>query len=155
MACGAGGLAGCGFAPAYAPGSAGAALRGRLDLSEPRDLLEFAFADQVEARLGRAPGAPLLLEFAIDTEVEGLAVTPDQEIQRYNLVGVLDYTVRERGSDGRTLKSGRIDSFTAYSAIGTTVATRASQTDANRRLAVILADLLVNELLATAGDWMP
>jgi len=145
-------LAGCGFAPAYGPGSPALALRNRVEPEEPGTRLEFAFVEQLEARLGRAVGGPLLLRYDIDTTEDGLAITNDQEIQRYNLVGRLSYDISKRGAQ-TALARGRLQGFTSYSAIGTTVATRASQRDAEERLAVLLADRLVTELIAGVGGW--
>lgn len=145
-------LAGCGFRPAYGPGGAGNLLRGRLQAAAPRTPLDFAFVEQFETRLGRAAGAPFRLDYRIDTREDALAITADQAIQRYNLIGRVDYTVVDIAREAEVV-SGSLEDFTSYSAIGTTVATRASQRDAVQRLAVILADRLATELLATAGAW--
>jgi LPS-assembly lipoprotein len=151
-ALGAAALGGCGFAPAYAPGGAGNLVRGRIEAAPPSGPLEFAFVERLEARLGRAADAPFVLAYEIDTTDDGLAITADQETQRYYLGGRIDWRVLDRDTQA-VLASGRFETFTAYSAIGTTVATRASQTDAIRRLATILADRMVTELIATAGTW--
>ncbi|HCQ58330.1 MAG TPA: hypothetical protein DIU10_10575, partial [Sulfitobacter sp.] len=49
---------------------------------------------------------------------------------------------------GQIVTSGKVESFTGYSATGTTVATRAAELDAQERLMVILADLVVSRLYA-------
>ena len=50
------------------------------------------------------------------------------------------------------LASGVVETFTAYSAFGTTVATQEAQADARDRLAIALADLIVTDIiLATEG----
>ncbi|MBL3565900.1 hypothetical protein JMM59_12930, partial [Rhodovulum sulfidophilum] len=54
---------------------------------------------------------------------------------------------------GSVVQSGEVDSFTAYSATGSTVATRTAERDAYRRLMVILADEMVTRLLAGSGAW--
>ena len=46
---------------------------------------------------------------------------------------------------------GRVTAFTGYSATGSTVATAAAQRDAEARLAVILADMIVAQVLMRAG----
>ena len=51
----------------------------------------------------------------------------------------------------KVLLSGNVDSFTGYSATGTTVATRAAERDAYERLMTILADQIVTRLEAGAG----
>ncbi|SNT05617.1 LPS assembly lipoprotein LptE [Tropicimonas sediminicola] len=150
-----GGLAACGFTPAYAPGGSAYALRNQILAEAPSSTEEYAFVVQFEDRLGRtSDAAPYLLTYSITTETDGLAVTSDQETLRYNLSGEVRFTVTDRAS-GAVLTSGRTESFTSYSAIGTTVATRASEKSASERLMVILADQTVSQLLATAGSWQP
>lgn len=145
-------LGGCGFTPVYAPGSAGNLVRGRLEAADPSTPLAFAFVEQVETRLGRAAGAPFELRYRLTTDEDPLAFTADRDIQRFQLVGTAVWSVHDRAADV-AVAEGVTESFAAYSAVGTTVATRAAQRDAEQRLAVILADRVVTELLATAGSW--
>lgn len=148
------GLSACGFTPAYAPGGSGERLRGQILADAPRNAEDFAFVVEFENRLGRGDDARFALSYDIDTDTEGLAITSDQETLRYHLTGTLEYRVTDR-TTGQVVASGRVESFTSYSAIGTTVATRASEKDAEARLMVILADQLVARLLATGGSWLP
>ncbi|WP_068108639.1 LPS assembly lipoprotein LptE [Tropicimonas marinistellae] len=148
-------LSGCGFTPVYAPGGAGDRLHGQILADAPGNRDGYTFVAHFEDRLGRATdAAPFALAYEIDTDSEGLAVTPDQETLRYQLTGTIRYRITDRAT-GRVLTSGQVNSFTSYSAIGTTVATRASQTDAEQRLMVVLADQLVARLLASADGWLP
>ena len=55
-------LAGCGFEPVYAPGGAGAGLRGRIDIVPPADEEGFALVKRLEARLGAAQTAEYVLD---------------------------------------------------------------------------------------------
>jgi LPS-assembly lipoprotein len=142
-------LAACGFSPAYAPGGPALVLRNAVRPDRATSDIGFAFATRIEERLGPAREPAFLLGFDFDLDVEGLARTPDNSILRYNLAGRVRYALR-RASDGAVLTSGVAESFVSYSAIGTTVATRASQTDAYDRLAVILADEVVTRLIAAA-----
>ena len=48
---------------------------------------------------------------------------------------------------------GTVRNFATYSASANTVATRASEDDAQKRLMVILADDLTTRLIASAGSW--
>ncbi|MFV0359543.1 LPS assembly lipoprotein LptE [Tropicimonas sp.] len=147
-------LAGCGFTPAYAPGGVGSRLQGRILPDEPQTVQAFAFANQLENRLGRAADAPYALSYDIDLDDQGLAITSDQETLRYHLSGVVDYRVSDRAT-GEVLTTGQAQTFAAYSAIGTTVATRAAERDAEKRLMVMLADQVVTQLLASGGRWLP
>jgi LPS-assembly lipoprotein len=140
-------LAACGFAPAYGPGGPGRALRGRVAVAPPDDRIGFAFAAALEDRLGTPGAAAYGLDWRIATRTDARAVTGGGETLRYFLTGTLAYDLT--GPDGGRAGSGEITAFTAWSAIGTTVAARASERDAERRLATILADRLVTRLLAT------
>ena len=66
----------------------------------------------------------------------------------------MDYQVIERAS-GKELTRGQVRNFAAFSAIGTTIATRASEDDAERRLMVMMADQIVTRLMATSKTWLP
>lgn len=147
-------LASCGFAPLYGPGGPGDTLHGQVEIAEPTTENEFDFVSRVENRLGRTAAGPMRLDYTIDTRREGLAITADQETQRYNIVGEVTYQVTDT-TTGAVLSTGRTNSFTSYSATGTTVATSTASRDAEARLMVILADQAVTHLLATAETFLP
>ncbi|MBS8226811.1 hypothetical protein DYI42_11270 [Vannielia litorea] len=147
-------LASCGFAPLYGPGGPGDTLHGQVEIAEPTTENEFEFVARVETRLGRAAAAPMRLDYAITTRRDGLAITADQETQRYNLMGEVTYRVTDT-TTGAELSTGRTHSFTSFSATGTTVATTTAERDARKRLMVILADQAVTHLLATAETFLP
>jgi LPS-assembly lipoprotein len=111
--------------------------------------LGFAFAGHLTDRLGPAPAPRWRLDYTLVTETEAGAITPDQEIQRYTLAGAAAWRLTELAT-GTVAAQGAADGFAAYSAIGTTVATRAAERDARDRLARILADEVVTQLLAEA-----
>lgn len=148
------GLAGCGFSPAYAPDVETASLYGKVAVADPQNRLAFAFVGQVEERLGRAESAPFELRYTLRTSSTGLARTAEQSTLRYHLNGSVSYQVIDRAT-GTVLSSGTETNFTGYSAIGTTVATRAQQNDAAERLMIILADQVTRRMIATAGTWLP
>ena len=150
------GLGACGFEPAVAPGGAVAGLHGRIAPSDPTTRLEFLFVTRLRDRLGPPGPDALILTHRITTTTEGKAITPDNQTLRYDLLGRLDYRLGDPagGPNGGDLRaSGQITAVTAYSAIGDLVATRASEVDAQGRLAVMLADRLVTRLMVTAADW--
>ena len=145
-------LAGCGFEPAYGPGGAAAGLRGSIRVDDPANRDEFTLVARLEERLG-APAAPRFrLSVSLNVTENSLAITPEQEIERYNLVGRAIWEIRAIG-DEAVLARGEEDTFTSYDATGTTVATLASEADAHARLMTALADQIVTRLIATAGDW--
>jgi LPS-assembly lipoprotein len=145
-------LAACGYTPVYGPGGEAEGLRGRITIDPPRDSEGFELVRRLEDRLG-AVGSDYRLSAAIRTGEESLGITPEQVITRFSILGEADYRLTDAAT-GTLVASGTVSGFTSYSATGTPVATRAARRDATRRLMVILADRIVAELLATAGDWM-
>ncbi|OYX20519.1 MAG: hypothetical protein B7Z04_05920 [Rhodobacterales bacterium 32-66-9] len=132
-------LAACGFTPAYAPGGAATALLGTVYVQDPGDRNGFDLVERLEERLGRT------------TETLGVGFTADNQITRYNLKGVIDYTLTDRASGAR-VTGGRVQNFTAYSATGSTVAGLAAEEDAGLRLMRILADQIVVRLVAALAS---
>jgi len=141
------GLAACGFTPAYAPGGGAQALTGRIALPDPVTPDDYILVREMEQRLGRASG-PYALEMAPRVMEERMAVTANNIVTRFNVVGEVAWTLKDAA--GRTLATGTENSFTAYSATGSTVATQAARRDARERLMRILADQLVTRLIAAA-----
>jgi LPS-assembly lipoprotein len=104
---------------------------------------------QLEQRLGRASDPRFGLDVKISTSQETLNINATGDIERYNLLGIADYTLRDTQT-GQITGSGTVNSFTGYSATGTTVSAQAAQQDAQKRLMVILADLIIANLIAKA-----
>jgi LPS-assembly lipoprotein len=145
-------LAACGFAPAYGPQGAASGLAGRIRAADPTDKNGFDLVERLEERLGR-PEAPLWdLTYRIETASSGVGITPDEATLSYHLRGSVAWTLTAR-EGGATVASGRAESFTAWSATGSTVAGLAAEEDAALRLMRILADQIVTRLIATAGAW--
>ena len=140
-------LAGCGFAPALGDNGAAQRFMGRVRAADPVDEAGFAFVRQIEARLGRASVVEYDLAHSITTSSEGVAITPDGAITRYNVSGVARWTLTRR-LDGVRVAGGSVDTFTSYSATGSTVAGLAAREDAGRRLMTLLADAVVTRMLA-------
>ncbi len=143
-------LAACGFEPAYAPGGPAAGLLGRVTVDAPDDRDAFDLVARLEDRLGRTRAPAYRLSYRITTRTEAQAIAPDNTINRYQLLGHVDFTLHDLATDA-VLTSGRVSSFTAYSAFGTSVATAASEADAHRRLMRGLADRIVTRLIAGAA----
>ncbi|MBL9050858.1 MAG: hypothetical protein JNK19_12175 [Tabrizicola sp.] len=143
-------LAACGFAPAYAPGGAATELLGTVWVQDPSDKNGFDLVERLEERLGRPEAIRYDLAYTITTEAVGVGITTDNQITRFNLKGVVDYTLTERATGAR-VTGGRVQSFTAYSATGSTVAGLAAEEDAAFRLMRILADQIVVRLIAASA----
>jgi LPS-assembly lipoprotein len=140
-------LAGCGFTPALGTGGAAQKLMGTVRAEDPKDQLDYDLVGRIEERLGRPQVAVYDLRYAISTATEGVAITGEGAITRYNLTGAADWTLER---DGVRVAGGRVDSFTSYSATGSTVAGLTAKEDAARRLMVILADQIVARLMVAA-----
>jgi LPS-assembly lipoprotein len=140
-------LGACGFEPAFAPNGPAAALFGDVSLSDPNSQNAYDFVDQMETRLGRSSNGRFVLAYDMSVSEDSLGVTTDQEITRYNVLGTIDYTLTDT-TTGLVARTGQVKSFTSYSATSTLLAARTAETDAQRRLMVILADKTVTQLVA-------
>lgn len=143
-------LAACGFTPAYAPGGAATRLTGAVRAADPGDKNAFDFVERIEERLGRTEVHRYDLAYSIATEAVGVGITPDNRIIRYNLRGVIDFTLTDAAT-GQRITGGRVQSFTSYAATGSTVAGLAAEEDAAFRLMRLLADQVVARLIAEAA----
>ncbi len=142
-------LAACGFTPAFGTKGSAEGLLGTVRTADPTDKNSFDFVQRMEERLGR-PTRPLYdLTYTITTDPIGVGITPDAAITRYNLTGGLDWTLTRR-ADKLRITGGHIDSFTSYSATGSTVAGLTAETDASLRLMRLLADEVVMRLVAAS-----
>ncbi len=144
-------LAGCGFAPIYAQGTAARALSGKIVLGPVTDRLSFEMNEQLELRLGKATVPIYILDVKTEIESQGLAITSDASITRFNLSAVADYSLIPVAG-GNAVLTARVRSFTAYSATASAYATRIAERDARRRLAVNLADQIATRLAAAAAE---
>lgn len=140
-------LGGCGFTPVYGPGGAATGLQGAIALAEPKTDNSYYFNRRFEERLGRGgPGAAYSLTLELQTDEQDMGSTSAGNTTRYRLIGRAFYTLKDSVTDA-TLREGRTNAFTGYSTTGSTVATRAARTDAERRLMVLLADQVIDDLL--------
>jgi LPS-assembly lipoprotein len=143
-------LAACGFTPAYGPTGGATKLTGAVRVQDPTDKNGFDLVERLEERLGRPEAVRYDLAYTITTEAVGVGITTENEITRFNLKGVVDYTLTDR-TTGARVAGGRVQNFTAYSATGSTVAGLAAEEDAAFRLMRILADQIVARLIADTG----
>lgn len=155
-------LAACGFAPALAPGGAAEGLRGDIAVDPPVDAEGYALVRRLEERLGLPQAPRYRLSAALSLDEDGLGITPDRSITRFQVGGTLRYSV-QRIADDAVVAQGTLTDFTAYAApvfdaarggvAGNTVSVLSARGDARARLMVILADDLVTQLVATAPNW--
>ena len=144
-------LPACGFSPAYGPDGGAGKLQGTIEIDEPVDRDSYLLVQQLENRLGRASVPTYGLSLALEVKPERMAINATNITTRFNVIGKATYALRDL-SDGKVLQTGAVDSFTGYSATGSTVATQAAQRDAHERLMTILADQITTRLVANAGE---
>lgn len=125
--------------------------QGQIEVQEPDTRAGYLLNRDLESRLGRSSMARYELAPVITLNTEAIAIDRRNVAGRFNVLGSVRYTLTDRQS-GETVSTGSVDNFTAYSARGTPVATRAARRDAEARLMTILADQLVTRLLATMPD---
>lgn len=145
-------LGACGFEPAFGTKGPAEGLLGTVRTTDPKDKNGFDFTQRMEERLGR-PTNPLYdLAYTITTTPVGVGISTDGSITRYNLTGSIDYTLTRR-ADGLRMTGGHFDSFTSYSATGSTVAGLTAETDASLRLMRLMADNVVMRLVAASPSF--
>lgn len=144
-----GALAACGFTPVYGPGGGGSALQNAVSVDAPVTREAYLLTREIEQRLGRATDARYGLGYDITVRQESIAISSNNVTTRYNLIGQVTYALRDLATQ-KVVNSGKVNSFTGYSASGSTVATQAAERDARARLIQILADQLITRLVATA-----
>lgn len=144
------GLSGCTFTPAYAPGGPAAALQGAVRVESPTTKEGFDLVERLEERLGRPEAPRYTLVYQITTERVGVGITPENATTRYHLRGKVTWQLTDMA--GAKLAEGLAQSFTTWSATGSTVSGLAAEEDAGFRLMRILADQIVTRLLASAGS---
>ncbi|EAR49966.1 Predicted secreted periplasmic protein [Oceanicola granulosus HTCC2516] len=142
-------LGACGFTPVHAPGGSAAALYGTVSVEAPATDEGFRLRERLIERLGAADAARYHLSVDLEIRDSPVSVSTEQATTRYNLPGAADFTLIDR-TTGALVASGRVDTFTGYSATGTAVSTIAAARDARARLATALADLIVTRLYAAA-----
>ncbi len=147
-------LGACGFRPAYGPGGPADVLRGRIEFAPPHDRLGFDLVARLEERLGRTRDPRYRLDYTIQTHDAGVGITTSNAITRYDVVGSVAFTLRDIAG-GKVAASGKVDSFTSYSAAGSTVSTLTDESAARARLMRILADQIVTRLIADAAGGLP
>jgi LPS-assembly lipoprotein len=145
-------LAACGFTPAFGPSGPADGLIGRVRVSDPKDKNGFDLVERLEERLGRTRQPALLLSYDISTREVGQAIAPDNSITRYQIFGNASFKLTDADTNA-LLSDGKVEGFTAYSAVGTRVESDASKADAKVRLMRILADRIVVQLVATSAVW--
>ncbi|SFR55592.1 LPS-assembly lipoprotein [Yoonia tamlensis] len=144
-------LGGCGFAPVYGNGTG---LRGLIAFETDETVAGYRFGAQLEERLGLATAPRYLLRVTQTRAQRSAAIAEDGDTTRYNVTGTARWTLTDSASS-EEVAQGQVDAFTSYSATGSTVATQTATVDADARLSVILADMVVDRLLILEPQLTP
>lgn len=141
------GLSACGFTPVYGPSGIGAELRGRVAIITPQSVSGFRIRDRLIGILGEAARPLYALEIIPNVTAEPATINVGGDTTRFNLAGTAQWTLAD--ASGVQVGSGTVQTFTSYSATGSTVATQTAEQDARDRLSVALADLVLAQITLT------
>ncbi|WP_435139687.1 LPS assembly lipoprotein LptE [Pseudopelagicola sp. nBUS_19] len=143
-------LGGCGFTPVYGPEGGARGLQSNVLVDDPIDNVTYLLVRELEDRLGRGSGGEKYgLSLSVKTERKSVGKTIAQVTTRFDVLVEATYSLREL-STKKVVTSGKVNSFSSYSASSSTVAELSSETDAYERLMVILTDRIVADLQAYA-----
>ncbi|MDP5086361.1 MAG: LPS assembly lipoprotein LptE [Yoonia sp.] len=141
-------LSGCGFVPVY---SDGAALRGQISFTANDTVAGFRLRERLETRLGQSTAPRYQLSARVSQSQRTAAITSDGANTRFNIIGRATWALTENATGSR-IGAGEVEAFTSYSATSSTVATQSTKDDAEARLAVILADMIVSRILVLTPE---
>jgi LPS-assembly lipoprotein len=144
-------LSGCGFAPIYGNGTG---LRDTIAFETDDTVAGYRMRLQLEQRLGQPSATRYVLRVTQTQGRRSAAISDDGDTTRYNVTGTASWTLKDIAT-GEQVENGEVDSFTSYSATGSTTATQAAEIDAAARLSVILADMIADRLLILTSKLAP
>lgn len=148
------GLGACDFKPIYGRGTTASGLRNQIEVKIHHGRNAYELRDRLEQRLGTPkPGARYMLDYKLDIASDELAVSATGAITRYNLTGVVKYSLRDSTTD-QIVFSDTQKAFTAYGATAKTYPTRVAERDANIRLARALGEQMALRIATTSKDWV-
>lgn len=149
-------LAACGFTPLYDTGAPASRMAGRVEVSVVEGAPGFAMREELTARLGQSPAPTHRLDIKLRLTTMGVALTQQNETTRFAVIGTAEYTLVPL-TGGPPAASGVVRQTNGYNApnSNTSVAFAAlsAERDAERRLAVDLADQIVQRLALSADGW--
>ena len=149
-------LGACGFSPLYDEGSPAAGMGGRVEVGVIDGAPGLAMRERLVTRLG-PPAAPShRLAVTLEFDTVGVALTRESVTPRFDVVGRAGFAlVPVEG--GPPALEGQVRAVTGVSApdlpAATAFAVESAQRDAERRLAVLLADRILMRMALSAGEW--
>lgn len=148
-------VAGCGFTPLYAPGSAAAAMDGQIQVALIDGKAGFQMREELTNRLGPADAPRYRLDVTLRLSKSGVALTQQNVTTRFNVTGIADFKLVPL-SGGAPVTTGSVRAITGYSApeqeTASAYSSLVAERDAERRVAVDLADQIVQRLALSAAS---
>ncbi|WP_439153632.1 LPS assembly lipoprotein LptE [Yoonia sp.] len=141
-------LGGCGFVPVYRNGGG---LRGQIVFETSDSVAAFRLREQLERRLGVTEDAVYRLTVTLNERRTPATINASGDTTRFNVIGIANWTLITIVS-GAEAATGTVETFTSYSATGSTVATQAASGDASARLSAALADMIVGRLMILSPE---
>jgi len=149
---GASALGACGFEPLYGDGKAASIARGRIAVDQIGGLMGYDLRERLTLRLGSTDQPSHHLRVLVDVSSDSLAINAANEITRYSLTGIANFSLRDGGNSEAF--QGSVRAFSAYSATASAYATAVAERDARTRLAHSLAEQIATRLAISADDWL-
>lgn len=144
-------LGACGFEPLYGPNKAASIARGRIAVDEIGGLMGYELRERLTNRLGASSNPSHHLRIKVNVSSDSLAINAANEITRYSLTGVANFSLND--TERREASNGSVRAFSSYSATASAYATSVAERDARERLAHSLAEQIATRLAVTAEDW--
>lgn len=148
--------AACGFHPLYGEGTPASRMAGRVDVGLIDGQAGFALRERLTNRLGAATHPAYHLTVTLTLVSTGTALTQENVTTRFDVSGAAEYTLVPIAG-GTAVASGVVRSVTGFNApdsiASTAYAALAAEIDAERRVAVALADQIVQRLALSADTW--
>lgn len=141
-------LGACGFVPVYGPDGSGAALRNKIAVETPTSVAGFRLGTALIERFGPTADAQYVLTVALSETRSAAAQTIVGDTTRFDLTGIAGWSLADLA--GAVVAQGEAQTFTSYSATGSTVATQTAERDARERLSLALADIIVADVILSA-----
>ena len=141
-------LGACGFAPVYGPNGSGSTLRGEVAVETPSTVAGYRLGTALIERFGPAANVRYVLKVRLSSRRNAAAQTIVGDTTRFDLTGVADWSLTD--TLGTHIAQGEAQTFTSYSATGSTLATQTAERDARERLSLALADIIVADVILIA-----
>lgn len=149
-------VAACGFTPMYGEGAPATKMLGRVEVSVIEGAAGFALRERLTGRLGPATEPTHRLDVTLAIAQTGVALTEENVTTRFNVVGDATFALVPLAG-GPPVATGSVRAVTGYSApaseTASAFATLVAEKDAERRVSLELAELIVQRLALSADDW--